>query len=778
MALAQLLPVAIALVLASQEGVEALTYQQSGYWETSGCDGAPFYMDIFPEANCGQRNITYNCSPYTPSNTTYYRTVICVEDTQMWTKSYYKSTDYVMMEQFNASASDCGDYAEGRVFLANDSCVRMLNSTTYKSAIASVASDDSQTLELYTDTACATTAAKSFSVEGSVVAAHSCYNSAYKFYSESEYTSGSGSYSGSESGSKDASAISSSDGDPLWRDEMILGARVPREKVMTQRLISRGGYGEVYAGTFNGKPVAVKMLLPGTRKSKQHRISFLAEVKLMATLEHPRIVRLVGVAWDSPNDLCALLEFMAGGDLRALLDKYEKQDQPVGFNYVKVKIALHVAHALAYLHSLDPPVIHRDLKSKNILLSPELDAKLTDFGVSRERVDRTMTAAVGTSLWMSPEVMMGERYDDKADIFSFGVVLSELNTHAMPYSHVKARDGSGKRMPDTAILQLVAAGELRVDFSQGGPEALMRLGNACVAVDPKDRPRVVAMAKTTTKTKTDDLFRWVEEHEEAVERTQKPWGRVLDAGTGRHSLQWLLRGDAASRITEVVAVTGEQPLADQLTREFAPSETPHATPLRVHAGNWQDDAFLGNESVFDVIIAGTGFAPYFQDQISARLEKLLAPGGRLYLVGLQPLSESASAAASPSEADQAAGRLIQEVARTRDACLLLGGRRCYREYPIDWTQRQLEKAGLLVTDSVRLANVYSRAAITRQLEVGRRHVPLFGDATLAESMQQALNRLDTRLESTFGSADLPKQKQRRIRFGFDYVLAARKPSDH
>ncbi|RLN38258.1 hypothetical protein BBJ28_00019773 [Nothophytophthora sp. Chile5] len=777
--LAQLLPVAISLVLASLKGVAALTYQQSGYWDASGCDGAPFYMDIFPEANCGQRNITYNCSPYTPSNTTYYRTVICVEDTQVWTKSYYKSTDYVMMEQFNASTKDCGDYVEGRVFLANDSCVRMLNSTTYKSAIASVASDDSQTLQLYTDTACASTAGKSFSVEGSVVSAHS-----YFFSTES-----------------------AGDGAPLWRDEVILGARVPREKVVIQRLISRGGYGEVYAGTFNGKPVAVKMLLPGTRKSKQHRISFLAEVKLMATLEHPRIVRFVGVAWDSPNDLCALLEFMAGGDLRALLDKYLKQDHPIGFNYVKVKIALHVAHALAYLHSLDPPVIHRDLKSKNILLSAELDAKLTDFGVSRERVDRTMTAAVGTSLWMSPEVMMGERYDDKADIFSFGVVLSELNTHAMPYSHAKARDGSGKRMPDTAILQLVSAGELRVDFSQGGPEALMRLGNACVAVDPKDRPStpevlyclqtvmremsasplkfrpkvnafLVAMAKTTIKTKTDDLFRWIEEHEEAVERTQKPWGRVLDAGTGRHSLQWLLRGDAASRITEVVAVTGEQPLADQLTREFAPSETPHATPLRVHAGNWQDDAFLGNESVFDVIIAGTGFAPYFQDQISARLEKLLAPGGRLYLVGLQPLSESASAAASPSEADQAAGRLIQEVARTRDACLLLGGRRCYREYPIDWTQRQLEKAGLPVTDSIRLANVYSRAAITRQLEVGRRHVPLFGDAALAESMQQALNRLDARLESTFGSADRPKQKQRRIRFGFDYVLAARKPSDH
>uniref|UniRef100_H3GYV8 Protein kinase domain-containing protein n=1 Tax=Phytophthora ramorum TaxID=164328 RepID=H3GYV8_PHYRM len=576
----------------------AFTYQQSGYWETSDCSDAPFYMDIFPEANCGQLNITYNCSPYTFNSTEYYRTVICVEDTQVWTKSYYKSTDYVLVEQFDTSSSDCDEYFEGRVFLANESCIKMINSTSYQSAIASVGSDDAQTLKLYTDNKCSTTAAKSFSIESSVVADHSCYDSEYKFFSESEYTSGSGSYSGSESesasqsngasasasesasasggvsGSSASSAGSSSgstvegvvgdssgsrlgtgiivvivvvavvvalgigwlifwfgrrsagrkqrengaplsdkedgfvnmnavpsrtvddmftsesdgDGSPLWRDEAILGARVPREKVAVQQLISRGGYGEVYVGTYNGQQVAVKMLLPETRKSKVHRISFLAEVKLMATLEHPRIVHLVGVAWDSPNDLCALIEFMSGGDLRTLLNKYEAENRPSGFTYEKVKIALHVAHALTYLHSLDPPVIHRDLKSKNILLSKELDAKLTDFGISRERVDRTMTAAVGTSLWMSPEVMMGERYNDKADIFSFGVVLSELNTHSMPYAHAKSRDGSGGRLPDTAILQLVAAGRLRADFSQGGQDALMQLGLACVSVDPKARP--------------------------------------------------------------------------------------------------------------------------------------------------------------------------------------------------------------------------------------------------------------------------------------------------
>lgn len=107
------------------------------------------------------------------------------------------------------------------------------------------------------------------------------------------------------------------------------------------------------------------------------------------------------------------------------------------------------------------------------------------------------------------------------------------------------------------------------------------------------------------KPKTDSLFRWIEERErEQLEATNSSWSRVLDAGTGRHSLTWLLRGDASSLISEVVAVTGEKPLAIELSTAFAPSATPHATPLKVHAGNWQNAKFLANEKPFDVIIAG------------------------------------------------------------------------------------------------------------------------------------------------------------------------------
>ncbi|RLN21044.1 hypothetical protein BBJ28_00021396, partial [Nothophytophthora sp. Chile5] len=159
-----------------------------------------------------------------------------------------------------------------------------------------------------------------------------------------------------------------------------------------------------------------------------------------------------------------------------------------GFDRSKVTIALHVAHALTYLHSLERSVLHRDLKSRNILLTASLEAKLMDFGVSREHVDRTMTAGVGTSLWMAPEVMLGERYDDKADVYSFGVVLSELDLHTLPYSHAKEKGYSDRQVPDTAILQMVALGELQVEFSPQCLESVAALGRACVSVDPANRP--------------------------------------------------------------------------------------------------------------------------------------------------------------------------------------------------------------------------------------------------------------------------------------------------
>lgn len=99
-----------------------------------------------------------------------------------------------------------------------------------------------------------------------------------------------------------------------------------------------------------------------------------------------------------------------------------------------------------------------------------------------------MTAGVGTSMWMAPEIMLGNPYDEMADMFSFGVMLSELSTHLTPYANARLSVGSNQPMPRTVVLQHVAAGRLSVEFAEEGPESMAELGRACISMDPKIRP--------------------------------------------------------------------------------------------------------------------------------------------------------------------------------------------------------------------------------------------------------------------------------------------------
>ncbi|POM73201.1 TKL protein kinase [Phytophthora palmivora] len=218
----------------------------------------------------------------------------------------------------------------------------------------------------------------------------------------------------------------------LWGDLVIASKRIPREEVKLDQLIGHGAFGEVYSGLFRGEKVAVKKLLPETQEKEEDVNNFLAEVKVSATLNHPNIVRFVGVSWTSASDLCVVQEFMEGGDLRSLLDKYEAERHSIGFNQEKTKIAMQICSALAYMHSLSPPVIHSNLKSRNVLLNGEMEVKVTNFGTSPKRTYQTTTESKNMTLWMAPEVIRGEVHSTDADMFSFGVVLSELDMLSAP----------------------------------------------------------------------------------------------------------------------------------------------------------------------------------------------------------------------------------------------------------------------------------------------------------------------------------------------------------
>ncbi|KAL4118638.1 hypothetical protein PRIC2_010963 [Phytophthora ramorum] len=287
--------------------------------------------------------------------------------------------------------------------------------------------------------------------------------------------------------------------DQLCRKSAILRAFVSDPAIVTKRisfaqlhflrLLAKGGSGEVWLGQYETRYVAMKCLLPTKREDPEALEQFAEEIRMASFLAHPRIVAFCGVAWQSLLHLCAVTEYMPRGDLENLLANPIAQKE-LSWNREKLTLSSDIVEALVYLHSLVPIVIHRDLKSKNVLLDRRLRAKLSDFGLSRERsVEDTMTNGIGTILWSAPEVLEGKRYDEKSDLFSFGVVLSEIDTCALPYGFSRHA-----KMRSMQVVHLVSEGKLLPNFRDDCPPAIRALAQRCLSLDPAARPTAMEVA--------------------------------------------------------------------------------------------------------------------------------------------------------------------------------------------------------------------------------------------------------------------------------------------
>ncbi|OQR85860.1 protein kinase [Achlya hypogyna] len=266
--------------------------------------------------------------------------------------------------------------------------------------------------------------------------------------------------------------------------------RINEGEVERIKVLSQGAFGEVWLGTYRGTTVAIKKLLPG-RNSPREVQDFVNEILLMTSFNSPYIVSCIGVSWYRRSDMMLLVEFMDQGDLRTMLDNTPTSAFTVNS---KLTIASAIAQGLVYLHSLETPVIHRDMKSRNVLLDSEMHTKLTDFGVSREITSETMTIGIGTYRWMAPEILTDNHYSEAADIYSFGVILSELDTHQLPYSDQK--NSKGNPITDTTILGLVMHGKIQPTFHHVLPEWAVDLAKKCMSYDADDRPTAFVLAHT------------------------------------------------------------------------------------------------------------------------------------------------------------------------------------------------------------------------------------------------------------------------------------------
>jgi hypothetical protein len=234
---------------------------------------------------------------------------------------------------------------------------------------------------------------------------------------------------------------------------------------------------------------------------------------------------------------------------------------------------------------------------------------------------------------------------------------------------------------------------------------------------------------------------------------KQPWGSVLDAGTGAASMRWLL----SQKTERWTAVTGSPKMAET-TRAVVADRLRKED--RIIIGNWVDPELLSGEA-FDTVLADyllgaiDGFAPYWQDQLFTRLKPLV--GKRLYLIGLEPYV--------PYNTDDPAGRMIVEIGRLRDACLLLGGERPYREYPMDWVLRQLQYDGYHILDAQRIPIRYGERFINSQLDLCTQTLNKVRDRSLAITLQQHTAAVRQRALTL-------NTIQSGLQYGHDYIVVA------
>jgi serine/threonine protein kinase len=256
-----------------------------------------------------------------------------------------------------------------------------------------------------------------------------------------------------------------------------------------QSKIGSGCTAEVFLGRYNGHSVAIKQI--DTAKSEmgeKGRIAFERELTILPLVQHENLVQFLGIC-SLRKPFRVITEFCAGG---CCFDLLHYSDHVELVWWQKQKMFVEVAYAMDYLHRFNPQIIHRDLKSLNLLLKHGvLDStsvpfiKVSDFGMSRMKDGLAnawgpMTMATGTCNWMAPEVFSGCTYDEKVDVYSFAMILYEIICRELPFDE-----------DDPATVGKLAVTGVRPDIDDLPPDcppSVSELMVACWAGDPNQRP--------------------------------------------------------------------------------------------------------------------------------------------------------------------------------------------------------------------------------------------------------------------------------------------------
>ncbi|KAF6138105.1 hypothetical protein GIB67_033519 [Kingdonia uniflora] len=281
---------------------------------------------------------------------------------------------------------------------------------------------------------------------------------------------------------------------------------IDSSKLVIKNWIVNGTFGSVYRGVYDGQDVAVKLLdwgedgMATDAKTAELRSSFRQEVAVWHKLDHPNVTKFVGASMGAadlkiptgnlPNDrnsvpkraCCVIVEYLQGGNLKNFLIKNRRRK--LAFKIV-IQLALDLSRGLRYLHS--KKIVHRDVKTENMLLDTHRTVKIADFGVARVEAQnpRDMTGETGTLGYMAPEVLDGKPYDRACDVYSFGICLWEIYCCDMPYPNLSF----------TEVSSAVVRQHLRPEIPRCCPSSLANIMRKCWDGTVAKRPNMDEVVK-------------------------------------------------------------------------------------------------------------------------------------------------------------------------------------------------------------------------------------------------------------------------------------------
>eukprot|EP01130_Rhizamoeba_saxonica_P006814 TRINITY_DN2728_c0_g1_i1.p1 TRINITY_DN2728_c0_g1~~TRINITY_DN2728_c0_g1_i1.p1 ORF type:complete len:600 (+),score=121.44 TRINITY_DN2728_c0_g1_i1:411-2210(+) len=246
--------------------------------------------------------------------------------------------------------------------------------------------------------------------------------------------------------------------------------------------ISKGSFGTVFKSLWYGTCVALKVL--------EHDVDnnnygiFIDEINMMSTLRHPNIIQFLGGCIETPH-LFIITEYAERGNLLQVLEEERENEMIIEWN-TKMKMCIDLAQGLLYLHSQDVPILHRDLKSPNVLVMYNYSLKLGDFGLSKQKTT-DLNTKLGTLNWVAPEILNDNTipYSEAADVYSFAVVLWEIITSEVPY---------GGKSP-LQVVRMIDMGE-HLKIPKYIDERFQTLIASCWNTNPRTRPTIGVALET------------------------------------------------------------------------------------------------------------------------------------------------------------------------------------------------------------------------------------------------------------------------------------------